>query len=124
RYAQGDGVDEPLAISRSGITALYNADGLGSVTSLYDSGGAQAATYTFTSFGNSTTTGTLFNPFQFTGREWDSETGLYYYRARYYDPHAGRFIGEDPIGFNEGTDFYSYVGNDPIRWGYASGLEK
>src|SRR5437762_9528313 len=72
RYAQGDGVDEPLAISRSGITALYNADGLGSVTSLYDSGGAQAATYTFTSFGNSTTTGTLFNPFQFTGREWDS----------------------------------------------------
>ena len=34
----------------------------------------------------------------FTGREWDSETNLYYYRARYYDPKIGRFLGEDPFG--------------------------
>jgi RHS repeat-associated protein len=39
----------------------------------------------------------VIQPYGFTGREWDSETGLYYYRARYYDPRIGRFISKDPI---------------------------
>lgn len=47
-----------------------------------------------------------------------------YYRARYYDPAAGRFLGEDPEAFLAGTNFYSYVGNDPIEWTDPSGLEK
>ena len=51
----------------------------------------------------------------FTGREWDSETGLYYYRARYYDPRIGRFISEDPIRFRGGMNFYSYVLNNPVN---------
>jgi RHS repeat-associated protein len=51
----------------------------------------------------------------YTGREWDPETGLYYYRARYYDPKVGRFISEDPIGFRGGVNFYSYVGGNPIN---------
>jgi len=46
--------------------------------------------------------------------ESDTETGLYYYRARYYDPSAGRFLSEDPSGFNDGVNFYRYVHNDPI----------
>jgi RHS repeat-associated protein len=52
----------------------------------------------------------------YTGREWDPETGLYYYRARYYDPKVGRFISEDPIGFAGGVNFYGYV------WGRPTGL--
>jgi len=52
-----------------------------------------------TSFGEQTgSTGSLTNPFQYTGRESDSETGLYYYRARCYDPNPGRFLSEDPLG--------------------------
>jgi RHS repeat-associated protein len=51
----------------------------------------------------------------FTGREWDPEIGLYYYRARYYDPKAGRFISEDPIGLTGGMNYYAYVGNQPIE---------
>jgi len=48
----------------------------------------------------------------FTGREYDSETGLYFYRARYYDPAIGRFISEDPIGFQGGDlNLYAYIGN-------------
>jgi RHS repeat-associated protein len=43
--------------------------------------------------------GSVINPFRYTGREFDAETGLYYYRARYYDPATGRFISEDPIGY-------------------------
>ena len=44
--------------------------------------------------------------------EWDTETNLYYYRARYYDPQAGRFSSEDPIGFLGGINFYAYVKNN------------
>ena len=53
--------------------------------------------------------------FSFTGREWDPEIGLYYYRARYYDPKVGRFIGEDPIGFGGGNNFYGYVNANPTN---------
>ncbi|MBK9112497.1 MAG: hypothetical protein IPM88_12680 [Nitrospira sp.] len=45
-----------------------------------------------------------------TGREFDSESGLYYYRARYYDALMGRFLQKDPIGFGSGdSNFYRYV---------------
>jgi RHS repeat-associated protein len=55
--------------------------------------------------------------FGFTGREWDDEIGLYYYRARYYDAIAGRFTGEDPIQFDgEDNNLYAYVRNRPTRF--------
>jgi RHS repeat-associated protein len=50
-----------------------------------------------------------------TGREFDKETGLYYYRARYYDPMEGRFITKDPIGFIGGINLYIYVQNNPVN---------
>jgi len=115
KYAQGQNIDEPLAESTAGATSFYEQDGLGSVTSLSSSAGALANTYTYDSFGKLTnSSGTLTNPFQYTGRELDSETGLYYYRARYYDPSTGRFLSEDPSAFIGGVDFYRYVRNDPI----------
>jgi RHS repeat-associated protein len=113
RYSQGLNIDEPLAMLRSGATDFYEADGLGSVTSLTSAAGALAQTYTFDSFGKQTaSSGSLTNPFQYTGREFDPETGLYYYRARYYDPSIGRFWSEDPLGVAEGQDFYAYANND------------
>src|SRR5580658_7134429 len=103
RYTQGTHVDEWLAELRSGTSSYYERDGLGSVTSLSNSAGALANTYTYDSYGKvMASTGTLANPFQYTGRESDQETGLYYDRARYYDPAAGRFLSEDPIGFHGG----------------------
>jgi RHS repeat-associated protein len=84
--------------------------------------GAIAAGYTTDAFGNLTkTVGSLVNSFRYTGREWDSETGLYYYRARYYDPQAGRFVSEDPIRFGGGDNFYSYVVNRPTEFGDPGG---
>ena len=68
--------------------------------------------------------GEVKQPYGFTGREWDKETGLYYYRARYYDPKGGRFIGKDPIGFNGGdVNLYRYVSNNPVNWRDPSGLD-
>jgi RHS repeat-associated protein len=116
RYEDTQNIDEPLAMLRSSATSYYNADGLGSVTSLTNSSGAAAETYTYDSFGKvMASSGTLVNPFQYTGREMDPETGLYYYRARYYDPAAGRFIGEDPLGIEGGINSYRYVSNGPAN---------
>lgn len=50
-------------------------------------------------------------------------TGLYYYRARYYDPKIGRFISEDPIKFEAGPNFYTYVDNNPTNYTDPTGLE-
>jgi RHS repeat-associated protein len=61
--------------------------------------------------------------FAFTGREWDAETGLYYYRARYYEPQSSRFLTNDPSGFAAGTNFYRYVNNTPLRAIDPSGLD-
>jgi RHS repeat-associated protein len=125
RYARTTNIDEPLAESRSGVTSYYHQDGLGSATSLTSESGSLAQTYTFDSFGKLTaSTGSVTNPFRYTGREFDSETGLYYDRARYYDPTSGHFISEDPVGFHAGIDFYNYVGNDPAQWIDPYGLDK
>jgi RHS repeat-associated protein len=114
QYSQTQNIDEPLAMLRSSATSYFHADGLGSITSLSNSAGSIANTYTYDSFGKLTaSTGSLVNPFQYTARESDTETGLYYYRARYYDLNVGRFLREDSIRFNAGINFYAYVGNDP-----------
>jgi RHS repeat-associated protein len=115
RHVDGPSIDEPLSELVSGVTSYYEQDGLGSVSSLSNSSGALANTYTYDSYGKLTaSTGTIANPFQYTGREFDPETGAYYYRARYLDPPTGRFLSEDPIGFGGGVNFYPYVLNNPV----------
>jgi RHS repeat-associated protein len=123
RYEDTQNIDEPLAMLRSSATSYFHADGLGSVTSLSSSAGSIANTYTYDSFGKLTaSTGSLVNPFQYTARESDPETSLYYYRARYYDTNSGRFISEDPIAFQAGSNFYTYVRNKPIIFSDPTGL--
>jgi RHS repeat-associated protein len=123
RYShQGINVDEPLAMLRSGATSYYQADALGSVTSLSSAAGSIANSYTYDSFGKLTaSSGSLTNPFQYTGREFDAETGLYFYRTRYLDTSTGRFLTEDPLMFDGGSNFYDYVANNPIEFVDPSG---
>lgn len=54
-------------------------------------------------------------PYRYTGRRFDSETGLYYYRARYYSPVLGRFLQVDPVGYGDDLNLHAYVGNDPLN---------
>ncbi|MFZ0817297.1 MAG: RHS repeat-associated core domain-containing protein [Candidatus Sulfotelmatobacter sp.] len=125
RYVQGLTVDEPLSEFRSGGASYYEADVLGSITSLSNSSAALANTYIYDSYGNVTaSTGTVVNPFQYTGRDYDSESGLRYYRTRYYDSSNGRFTSEDLAGFAGGMNFYRYVGNSPIRFLDPYGLSQ
>ena len=121
---------------RSSATSYYEADARGSgfvlanpelkksITSLSNSSGSIVNTYSYNSFGSLlSSTGSVVSPFRFTARESDSETGLYFYRARYYDSSSGRFLSEDPIGFR-GLDInlYRFVRNRPTAFTDAAGL--
>ena len=125
RYTHGLSEDQPLTLERGGVSYSYHADERGSIRLIMDSAGNITNRYDYDSFGN--LEGLRFaqvdNPFGFTGREWDLESGLYYYRARYYDPTVGRFLSRDPIGIEAG-DFtlYSYVRNNPHNFRDPYGL--
>ena len=112
-------VDQPLA--RGGL--YFSQDPLGSTTMLTDSTGSVVQQYRYSPFGETSRSTAVNNPFQFTGREND-ETGLYYYRARYYAPQWGRFVSQDPIGFEGGDNLYAYVENDPVNEVDADGQGK
>lgn len=100
----------------------FLTDALGSVLALTDSAGMVQTSYTYEPFGNTAVSGaTNGNPHQYTGRENDG-TGVYYYRARYYNPQLQRFISSDPIGLEGGLNTYTYVLNNPLRFTDPSGL--
>jgi RHS repeat-associated protein len=96
----------------------------GSVTSHSSAADSIANTYTYDSPGRLTaSTGSLVNPFQYTARESDTETGLYYYGARCYDPSAGRFLSEDrPNSTSDTHVFYHYASNNRRLWTDPTGF--
>jgi RHS repeat-associated protein len=126
RYTHGPGIDEPIAVTRGGNTFFYHQDGLGTVTDLTDSAGATAKSYAYDAYGNLVDqTGTVDQPYTYTGREFDAETGLYHYRARYYDSQIGRFLQKDPMGFvGPEMNAYSYVTNNPTNFADPMGLKR
>lgn len=119
RYMFGDGLDALIARSRpTGETHWYLADKLGTIRDIVDAGGTLLNHVDYDSFGGIRvqTHAGQGDRFLFTGREYESETGLYYYRGRYYDPGIGRFISEDPTGFKGGDlNLYRYVNNSPLN---------
>lgn len=116
-------VDEYFGRSAPGGTSYFLSDALGSTVALANSAGALQTQYTFDPFGTTAQSGAdTGNTFAFTGRELDS-TGLYYYRARYYNPQLQRFLSEDPIGLRgRDQNLYRYTFDSPVNGVDPSGL--
>jgi len=118
-FAHGPGIDDPIVMRRNAGAHFYLQDGLGSIAGLSDASGAVTGAFTYDSFGRvvRSTVPNVGNPYGYTGRELDSESSLFFYRARYYDPAIGRFLSQDPVPFAEGgdTNAYAYVRNNPVN---------
>jgi RHS repeat-associated protein len=131
-YVYGNAVDEVLTMDRGGQTYYYHENALGSEAAITDSTGASVERYAYDAYGSpSVTTGAgvpvapnawgtshsaIGNPYLFTGREFDEESGLYFYRARYYDAIKGRFLQRDTVEQRADTNLYEYVDSNPTHW--------
>lgn len=131
KYINGPNIDEVLAIKTQSDTFYLTRDGLNSVAEATNDQAQVVERCTYDAYGQPTLQNAsgevipvsdIGNRFLYTGREWEPETGLYYYRARHYDPTLGRFLQPDPLGYVDGFNLYAYVGNNPINYWDPYGL--
>jgi RHS repeat-associated protein len=130
-YVYGNYIDEVLTMNRLGTNYYYHQNALWSVEAVTNSAGAPVERYRYDAYGFVTVADGSFNPiaqnawgtphsaignpYLFTGRQLDEETGLYFYRARYYDPGKGRFLQRDPREYKDGMNLYEYVYSRPVN---------
>jgi RHS repeat-associated protein len=122
RYIFAD-FDEPIIqVTGSGAVSYIHRDQQNTIVAITNNSGAVSSKYTYSPFGESLAlSGTTFG---YTGQRYDAETGLYYYKARYFLPTIGRFLQPDPIGYLAGTlNLYAYVNNDPLQFLDPLGLQ-
>jgi len=117
RYVHGPQSDNPLiwydgssvsAATRRSLQANYQ----GSIQSIADASGDAVTLNRYDEYGVPGD-GNL-GRFQYTGQAWLPEVGVYYYKARLYDPRLGRFLQTDSVGYQDDLNLYAYVGNDPL----------
>jgi RHS repeat-associated protein len=145
KFVFGDYIDEPLMmVNVSGTietSYYYHANALYCVSALTDINGNIVERYEYNPYGKvtiSTNAGpdgiwftpddtyasfsALGNPFLYTGRRLEPETGLYYYRARCYDPDSGRFVARDLLEYADGMSLYQYLQSNPMAYFDPLGL--
>jgi RHS repeat-associated protein len=109
-------------ISSTSVVDYFLGDHLGATRLLTDASGAVAATFTYDPYGNQTaSSGTATTPLLYAGQYRDAESGMYYLRARYYDPASAQFVTRDPLASMTGEP-YGYAGDNPLDASDPSGL--
>jgi len=124
KYVYAD-TDQPICminVADNNAVSYYHYDGLGSVVALSNASGDTVQTYEYGVYGQvKVEDANNPNPFMFTGQRFDVETGLCYYKARYYNAGIGRFMQTDPVGYDAGINWYAYCGNNPTNGTDPSG---
>ena len=113
-------ISQDQSINGAWTASFYGYDGAGSVRQLTNTAGVVTDEYEYDAFGNSfTKTGTTPNNYLYRGEQFDSDLGLYYLRARYYNPATGRFLSRDPLDGNAkepaSLHKYLYANGDPVN---------
>ena len=120
KFVYGAGVDEPICmIDTDGSVYYFHQDASKSVIALSDENGAVVETYAYTPYGKpfvNETGSTPKSPFLFSGRWYEADAGVYYYRARHYHPELRKFLQADPLGYEDGMNMYAYVHNNPVNF--------
>jgi RHS repeat-associated protein len=124
-YVYGSFIDQALTISKNGTSYYYHYNNLNTITSITNVLGKVVEQYKYDAYGNFSildsglnelNNSKIGNTFFFSGRQFDFESGKYYYRNRTYDARIGRFNQRDPIGFWGGSiNLYTYLSNNPIN---------
>ena len=134
QFVFGPSIDEVLELTTANNDRyFYHQNYLLSTEALTDSAGNVAERYDYREYGETKilaadglteqTSSVIDNPFRYTGRRFDDESDLYYYRARFYDPERGRFLQRDPKGYIDGMGPYAYAKANPLRWRDPSGMK-
>ena len=103
------------------MVSYPHTDRLGSTIAL-SKNGAAAEKFSYGPYGESASPATGYQ-WRYTGQRWNPFTQLYHYKAREYSPELGRFLQNDPLGFVEGPNMYSYVANEPVNSTDPDGLQ-
>ena len=128
RYTYGPDIDQPVTMERGGVTYYYHRDGQNSITELTDAAGDLVEHYRYDIYGRASIfapdesvldASAVGNPYLYTGRRFDPESGNYTFRARMYSPVLGRFLQVDPLGYTDGLNNYAnyFVINDIDPYG-------
>jgi RHS repeat-associated protein len=137
-YTYGNYIDEVLTMDRPGMTYYYHPNALWSVAAVTDGTASPVERYAYDAYGQVMVLDAAYNPvplnpwgtphsavgnsYLFTGRELDEESGLYFYRARYFDCLNGRFLQRDSLEYTNGMNLYEYVRSNPINRTDPTGL--
>jgi RHS repeat-associated protein len=125
RLAARDGQTLPAPAADATEVFHYHLDHLGTPREMTDARGRIVWSGRYRAWGTlaAADVDEVDNPLRFQGQYHDAETGLHYNFQRYYDPRAGRFVTQDPIGLTGGDNLYAYVAN-PLSWIDPLGLAR